>query len=118
MLSACAGSYSRYSVTTEDYPSAVDLVVNAANADMEIVHLDKHKMVTKWERVYVTNRWEHHYRFVANFDKGTITAQCMVRDQSLNVQGKERPWWFKPCKGKQIMQLVHYDLDTLRYGQD
>ena len=118
MLSACAGSYSHFSVATETYPSAIDLVANAANNDMEIVKLNKHTMITKWEKVFRTNRWEYHYRFVVNFDKETITAQCMIRDQSLGLDGKPRAWKLSPCRDKHIMQLVHYDLDTLRYGQN
>lgn len=116
MLSACAGTYSRYNVATSTYPDALNMVANAANNDIGIEHLDKDSMTTKWEKVYANNKWEYHYRFVAEFEKGTVTAQCMVRDQSLGVDGKERPWYFRKCKGEQIMQLVNIDLDTLIYG--
>jgi hypothetical protein len=109
-LTACSSSYSRYSVLEEPYTSDIDVIQNIVNSDTEVTHMDKHKLTTKWERVYVTQRWEHHYRFVVNFDNKTLTAQCMVRDQSRNVQGKERPWYFKPCTGRQIMKLVKFDL--------
>ena len=117
MLSACAGTYKQYSVATQPYASDIGVIESMVNNNISIDYMSEHELVTDWNKVYITSRWEYHYRFLVNFDSKIITAQCLFRDQSRSPMGGERPWKFKICNDNHILKLVRYDLDVLLENQ-
>jgi hypothetical protein len=116
-LIACSSSYSRYAVVEKPYTSRADVLNNVVVNDVKVAQMNKKGLTSEWERFYRTERWEYNYRLIADFEKKTITAQCLVRDRKPTIQGKPAPWYFKPCKDPHIMKLLNYEVDALRDGK-
>jgi hypothetical protein len=113
-LTACSSSYSRYAVLEKPYTNRADVMNNVFVTEVEVAHMDAKKLITEWDMIYRTERWEYNYRLVINFVKKTITAQCLVRDRRPTIRGKEAPWRFKPCSDSHIMKLMNFEVDALR----